>query len=188
MGENYVNVRFAADCNREENDVSLFFPLIWHLPFFRREITEIYSRILRAILSYTCEHFFVKYFVCMMASNESLPPRVKESHRVRFLWPVAHSSCLYLRLLLCRRKCARSLASLLWRMHSDACRIYINCSWPVSYEIRNHGRVRNVVNYTDNVFLYDPHCPLQSIIGALFLLRKRWFKLNYYYVKKNIYI
>lgn len=133
-----------------------------HLPLslslgilFFDDINEIHTRNLRAISSYTCVRFFVNVhtYTRMMASNESLPPRVKESHRVRFLWRVAHvhsSTSVY--------PCVEVNARAVRHFSCDVCiRMLtgftsIHCSRLASYEIRNHGRGRNVVNYTDNVF------------------------------------
>lgn len=130
---------------------------------------------MRAIFSSTYIHAFRVYY---MASSESLPPRVKEFHRVRFLWPVAHvHATISLYLYSCVKVNARAVrhfsCDVCIRMLTGFTSIY--CSRLASYEIRNHGQ-RDVVNYTNNVFIKFLY---QSIIGALLLLKKYVFKLNY---------
>lgn len=94
-------------------------------------------------------------FACTMASNESLPPRVKEFHRVRFLWPVAH---VHATISLYLYPCVEVNARAVRHFSCDVCiRMLtgftsIHCSRLASYKIRNHGQ-GDILNYTDNVFI-----------------------------------
>lgn len=117
-------------------------------------ILEVYTRFTRAYVRAFSRQRIYTRFACTMASNESLPPRVKEFHRVRFLWPVAHASTS-----LCLYPCIEVNARAVRHFSCDVCiRMLtgftsIHCSRLASHEIRNHGRVGVVVNYTDNVFI-----------------------------------
>jgi len=128
-------------------------------------------------------------FACTMASNESLPSRVKEFHRVRFLWPAAHvhaSTSVYPYVEVNARAVRHFSCDVYIRMLTGFTSIH--CSQLASYEICNYERIGDVVNYTDNVFYITiPYCLCQSIIiDPLLLLRKlKWIKIKLYnYVNK----
>lgn len=55
-------------------------------------IFDVYEQFHHIHHAYTCMFltYIHAFFACTMASNESLPSRVKEFHKVRFLWPTAH--------------------------------------------------------------------------------------------------